>query len=145
MKRFVRGVCIVLAVVLTMTVPVSAAETGNERASSYFMSASAYFDVVSGTKFNIWFDVSALDIMTELGANKIELERSTNLTSWTSVKTYEKADYTQLIDKNTFAHSASVSYTYTTGYYYRATVTLYAKNSSGSAIASVTSSVLDLT
>lgn len=145
MKRFVRMVCLVLALVLTMAVPVSAAETVNERASSYFMSASAYFCNVTSTKFEIWFDVTALDVMSELGANKIVLERSTDLTSWTTVKTYEKADYTQLTKENRLSYSAGVSYTYTTGYYYRATVTLYAKSSSGSAISSVTSSVLDLT
>lgn len=146
MRRFIRSVCLILVVASMMTMTTFAAESTESRASNYFMSASAYFNVVSSTKFDIWFDVTAVGIMDELGASEIVLERSSDGVNWTTVKTYKKANYTQLVNTSaSIGYSASVPYTYTSGYYYCATVTLYAKKGNGTASATVSSAILDLT
>ena len=147
MKRFIRLVCLILAIVSIITIPASAEEITDPRASSYFMSGSAYFNVISDSKFEIWFDVTALSIMDELGASKIELERSSDGVNWTPVKTFYKANYPQMLDPDdtSITYSGYVTYTYTSGYYYSATVTLYAKKGNGTGSMEVTTMTLDLT
>lgn len=44
-----------------------------------------------------------------------------------------KEVYTNLVASNDFAHETYVTYTATSGYYYRAEVTFYAKKGNGSA------------
>ena len=146
MRRFIRIICLILVVASLTTMTAFAAETMDPRGSSFFTVASAYFNVVSGTKFDIWFDVTATGTMDELGASEIVLERSTDMVNWTTVKTYRRANYSQLVNTDAcVTYSASVPYTYTDGYYYCATVTLYAKKGNGTASATVTSDILDLT
>ena len=146
MKRFIQFICLILVFTSIMTMPTYASETVDQRASNYFAVSSAYFNVISDSKFEIWFDVTATGLMDELGASKIELERSSDGVNWTTVKTYRRANYSQMV-KTTAAgsYSASVPYTYSDGYYYCATVTLYAKKGNGTASATISSSILDLT
>lgn len=147
MKRFIRCVCLVLVFASVMTLPAFAAETTDARASNYFMSSSAYFNVLSGSKFEIWFDVTATGLMDELGASKIELERSSDGVNWTTVKTFYKANNPSMMDPDDVSGSYSgyVTYTYASGYYYSATVTLYAKQGNGTGTMEITTSILDLT
>lgn len=146
MRRIIRIICLILVAASVINMTAFASETTDSRASNYFASASAYFNVVSSTKFDIWFDVTAVGTMDELGASEIVLERSTDMVNWTTVKTYKRANYSQLVNTNaSFTYSASVPYTYSDGYYYCATVTLYAKKGNGTASATVTSDILDLT
>lgn len=144
MKRFIRCICLILVCAMCMITPAIAAENTNLRASSYFRSGSVYLWKISGTQFQVWFDVTALDTMDELGASKIKVERSTDEVNWESMQTYTKEAYSQMIAKKTVQHSDCVAYTYTSGYYYRAVVTLYAKNSSGYALSTHVTPTLDL-
>lgn len=147
MKRFVRVVCMILVLASVMTMPAYAAEVADSRASNYFMSGSAYFNVIAGSKFEIWFDVTAVGLMDELGASKIELERSSDGVNWSPVKTFYSSNYPQLLDPDdtSFTYSGYVTHTYTSGYYYCATVTLYAKQGNGTGTMEITTSILDLT
>lgn len=145
MKRFIQAVCIMLVFTMIMPVPALAAETVDPRASNYFWYSSVYFHHVSGSQYQIWFDVSAVSRMTELGTSKIVVERSTDLVDWDPVKTYNKSSYSQMTTTSTTASYANyVTYYPADGYAYRAIVTLYAKNSSGSAEMTETTTVLDL-
>ena len=144
MKRFSQFVCLILIVAIYLTTPALTAGNVDQRASSYFGKGSVYLWKVSSTQFQVWFDVTAVNTMDELGASKITVERSTDEVNWESMKTYTKEDYSQMIAKNTFMHSDCVTYTYTSGYYYRAVVTLYAKNSSGYALSTHVTPTLDL-
>lgn len=130
MKRFHRCVCILLVIAMLMVVPAFAAEA---RASDYFWSSSVYLANISGTRFEAWFDVDAVNVMDELGASEIKIQRSSDGTNWTTMKTYTKESYSNLICEDTNSHAAYVSYTGTAGYYYRANITLYAKKGTGSA------------
>ena len=131
MKRLSQILCMIMVFVTVLSTAAFAAETPAPRASNFFMSSSVYFWHVSGDNYQVWFDVTALSTMQKLGASKIKVQRSTDKVNWTTVKTYNMADYSQMIDTNVARHVDCVSYTATSGYYYRAVVTLYAKNSSG--------------
>ena len=132
MKRFTRCACAVLAVFMLLVTPAFAAETQNSRASMYFTMYSAYLSTVSGNTFDVCFSVTATGIMEELGSSVIVVQRrASENDQWQDVKTYYPSVYKQMIDYDQVTHSATVRYTGTSGYEYRAYVELYAKNSSG--------------
>ena len=131
MRRFIKLICLVMAFSLCMAIPVAADEI-SPYASNYFMSHNTYLWETSSSSFQVWFSVTAVGTMAELGVNYIEVERSTDGVNWSVVKTYDKEDYSNLVASNTYYHSGSVTYSNrVSGYQYRAYVELYAKNSSG--------------
>ena len=145
MKRFTRCICLLLVCVMMFSTTAFAAETTDSRASNYFAASSVYFWNTSGRNYEIWFDVTAKGTMAELGTSKIQVQRSTDESNWTTVRTYYKEDYPQMIKTNTGHHDDCVPFTATTGYSYRAIVTLYAKNSSGgTGTMRETTAILDL-
>lgn len=145
MKRFTRCICLLLVCVMMFSTTAFAAETAESRASDYFWASSVYFWNTSGRNYEIWFDVSAVGTMAELGTSKIQVQRSTDESNWTTVRTYYKEDYSQMIKTNTSHHDDCVSFTATAGYSYRAVVTLYAKNSAGgTGTMRTTTALLDL-
>ena len=107
MNRFVKIVCLFLAVVIALPVTAFAAE---ERASNFFAITSTYLSKVSGTTFKVWFDVTAVDEMDELGVKTIKIQRSADKTNWSTMKTYSKANYSQMIDTNAVSHADCVTY-----------------------------------
>ena len=129
MKYTIKTTCFVLVLALLMIIPVSAEVT--PKASSYFVATRTFFDQTDTNKFDIWFEVTAKRTMEELGVNSIILKRSADGNNWTNVRTWLPSVNTQMIRTNTAFHSAYVSYTAATGYYYKAYVTYYAKDSSG--------------
>lgn len=145
MKRFIRFVCAILAIVMIPALPVSAVETTDQRGSDYFMAGSVYLEKISNKQFKVWFDITALDIMDELGASKIEVQWSTDEENWSTVYTYNKSVFTQMTGENELTYANYVTHTYTSGYYYRAVVTLYAKLGNGSATSTRVTPTLDLT
>lgn len=131
MKRISRIICILMAAVIILTVPAAAAENAEPRSSSFFGSSDVYLYQTSSTKFEAWFEVSALGIMDKVGASEIKIQESSDDENWTTVKTCTMDSYSNLIDENSGAHASYVTYTGTTGKYYRAKITLYAENSTG--------------
>lgn len=135
MKRFTRCVCLVLIVALLAAVPVCADDGITPYSSSFFMCYDTYLYAVSSTttttRFQVVFDVTALGTMYELGTNYIEIQRSSDGQNWTVMRTCTPSDYPQMLEYNTFTHVDYISYTGTKGYYYRAYVEFYAKNSTG--------------
>lgn len=145
MKRFIQLICITLVFATVLSTTAFAAENMEPRASNYFVESSVYFWHVSGSQYQIWFDVTAKGGMTELGTSKIVVERSTDLVNWTPVKTYYKSSYPQMTTTDTtFMYANYVTYYPTSGYAYRAIVTLYAKNSSGYGEMDEQTAILDL-
>ena len=130
MKRFVRIVCLVLVFSMTIAIPAYASEQ-SQRASNYFSSFKAYCYASSSTELAVYFKVFATGTMDELGASIVKVQRSSNGTDWTTVKTFTKESYSQMKGTNTVAHATTLYCTKTSGYYYRAYVEFYAKNSTG--------------
>ena len=144
MNRFTRCIAFLLVCVMMVSTTAFAAETLEPRASLFFAGSSVYFWNTSGNSYEIWFDVTAVGTMTELGASKITVQRSTDESSWTTVRTYYKEDYSQMTDDSTASYANCVPFTATTGYSYRAIVYLYARNSSGTGTMRETTALLDL-
>lgn len=144
MRHFTKAVCILLVFAMLLPISALAAENGDSRASNYFGASSVYFWKVSGSSYQIWFDVTAVGTMTKLGASYITVERTKDLVNWDPVRSYDMADYTQMTKSNTSMHADCVPFTATSGYAYRAIVTLYAKNSSGTGEMDETTPLLDL-
>lgn len=133
MKKLVRVTCMLLVCSLLVAVPARAESAVEPRASYFFSSYGTDLYKTSSSSFQIWFDVvSNVVTMDELGVSEIVLYRSADLESWSKMRTYTVEYHPQMIAYNTTSHGGYVTYNYgTTGYYYRARVTFYAKNSIG--------------
>ena len=133
MKRFVRLACLTLSFVMIFAIPANAVEN-TARGSDYFGMRSCYLWKTSGTQFQVWFDVTAMGIMDELGASTIIVQRSADGEDWENMQTYRKANYSSMICKSTASHASYVTYSGAQpGYYYRAYVCFYAKKGNGTA------------
>lgn len=134
MKKFIQFICVILIFALVLPMTAFATEASTRRASEFFWTDSCYLQEMSSTEFRVWFDVTGTDIMDEIGTSVIIVQRSSDGSSWTDVKTYTKESYSQMVAYNTVQHSDYVTYSSAkSGYSYRACVKFYAKNSSGSA------------
>lgn len=133
MKKLVRVICMVLVCSLLFAVPAQAASAAEPRASAFFSSYGTDLYKTSSTSFQIWFDVvSNVVTMDELGVSEIFLYRSADGQSWQEIKMYSMNAYANMVAENTEEHVGYVPYNFATaGYYYRARVTFYAKNSTG--------------
>lgn len=133
MKRLSKVLAIILVLTTILVVPVSAMEI-SPYASNYFMGHGAYLEEVSTSSFEVWFSVTAVGTMEKLGVDYIDIECSSDGVNWSVVKTYNKGTYTNLIASNTYYHSGHVTFTEKeSGCQYRAYVSFYAKNGSGTA------------
>lgn len=128
MKQLIRHVSVVVAVVLVFSAFICVAQAAEERASYYFAGYSVYLWEPTN---EAWFEVTAVDIMDELGASEVVIERSTDQVNWTAVKSFEMEDYSQMTGERKATYANCVPYTFTNGYYYRGVVTLYAKKGNG--------------
>ena len=133
MKRFSRCICMLLALSMILAIPSFAAETNQSKASNYFMKSSEYLCNISATAFDAWFEVTGTGTMDEIGASFIKIQRSEDGVNWTTVRTYTKESYPNLIDTNGTSHAAGVRYVGYLGYYYRAYIQLYAKQGNNTA------------
>lgn len=130
MKKFVRMICLLVVFATLAAIPAHATEQ-SERASLYFSAYRAYCYAASSTTIEVNFFVVGAGIMDEIGASQILVQRSSDRTNWTTVKTFSRGIYSDMINTNTGAHGATLSCTVASGYYYRAYVTFYAKKGSG--------------
>lgn len=127
MNRFVKLVCLALVFAMCLAIPAGAEEIV-PYASSYFMSYDAYFAAETSTSFEVWFSVTALRKMDKLGVEYIDIERSSDGSNWTIVKTYDYSDYPDLMTTDAYSHYGHVTYSNKqSGYQYRAYVKFYAK------------------
>lgn len=137
MKRFVKCLCLILALSMCMAIPAAAVEESAPYASSYFGSRDAYLWRTSGTSCQAWFEVTAMRGMAELGAMFIDIEESSDGVNWYTVKTYRRADYSNMTAYNTGNHCSYVTFSeMKSGYQYRMYVSLYAKDASGNSASS---------
>ena len=133
MKRFIRFVCMMLILSLLFVVPTYAESTTETRGSIFFASYGTDLYKATSTSFEIWFDVNANAAMMDvLGVSEIIVYRSADQQSWMEVLTFDMEDHPEMIDTYTLSHTGYVTVNYAIpGYYYRAYITFYAKNSRG--------------
>lgn len=132
MKRFCRIICTFLAISILVVSPAYAAEDAAPYASCFFRSTRTSLEQCADSAFRVWFEVSAsCGLKDELGASEIIVQRSSDGVNWESIKTYTPTRYSQMIAYDVTFHAGYVVHAGTQGYYYRAYVTYYAKNSTG--------------
>lgn len=131
MKRFLRCICLMLCLSMLLAVPALAAEGPTPRESSFFTSSAVYLYRTSGKTFQAWFEVTCKRTMDKVGAKEIKIQRSTDDENWTTVATYSMNSYSNLICEDDAGHVGCVTYTGSSGYYYRAYYNLYAKDETG--------------
>lgn len=130
-KRACSGIFFLL-LLMFMTATVFATEN---RASERFISYDASQYVVSNGDLDIIFSVIAVGRMDILGASKIVVERN-NGYRWAAESTLTVQDAPEMQATNASRHSAWISYEPNDpNANYRAIVTLYAEDSTGSSTA----------
>lgn len=134
MRKFVKFTCIILMLVFALPMTAFATEVSTRRASEFFMEDSCYLQEISDNEFRVWFDVTGIGRMEEIGTSVITVQRSSDGSTWTDMKTYTKEAYSQMTAYNTVQHSDYVTYSSAIpGYRYRAYVKFYARNDKGTA------------
>lgn len=128
MKRHAfRALTIVLVLAFCVSTMSIAAEA---RASDYIFSRYASTSKDSSGKVTVYFDITATDTMTTLGATKVEIKNTHN----TTVKTFKNTDigYSTMMGSNKIFHASSVTYQGLAGSAYYAVVYFKAGDSTGS-------------
>ena len=134
MKRLIT-LMMTLALALSCVFSVSAfaatPETADTRASLYFNSYSATIVPEGGGDITIEAIVKAKKVMSKLSIKKIVVQEK-NGSSWTSVKTFTDTTNPSFAVENRMTNAVDVTYSGTKGKEYRAQVTVYAADASGS-------------
>lgn len=133
MKKFLRFVCMTLALSLLLVMPTYAENMAEPRGSIFFASYGTGLYKASASSFEIWFDVDANAAMMDvLGVSEIIIYRSADQQSWTEVETFYMDDYPEMTDTYSYSYVNYVTYYGATpGYYYTAYVTFYARDYRG--------------
>lgn len=135
-KTITRSMALVLALLMLLPTTAFALE---DRASSRIMFCDADLNLESNGDLDIYFSVTASSKMTTLGATRLLVQRYDG-SSWTTEYTYIAYNTPELQSSDTGYHSAILVYTPRfSGYYYRAVITIYAQDSTGSSTGELTS------
>ena len=114
-----------LLMIFTLITPVDATEN-TPRASYYLNSYNTYIYNAAWGKIQVYFDVTGVDYMDDIGALSIILYESTDNENWTRVKTYTHDSTSGMLGQNKIYHSGHVDYAGTIGRYYKAYVCIWA-------------------
>lgn len=124
---------LLLAIVFICPMNVSAAEP---RASYYLDSYNAYPYAAGGGKIQIWFTVTGVEYMDDIGSLSVEIyscsTNSTNDDDWSFVTSFNNGNTPSMLGHNKYIYQSHVECDATVGRWYRAYVCIYAgKNGSG--------------
>ena len=123
--RFFRIVAFLLVVVFLLPTNINA--TGNTpRASYYLESYNSYIYNGALGKIQVYFDVTGVHYMDEIGALTVRIYESTDKETWTWVHTVQYTAQPTMLGYNKVFHSDHVDYQGTIGRYYKAYVTIWA-------------------
>lgn len=102
------------------------------QSSDYLDSYRATVVAQSGGRIVILVDVAGCGIMDEIGANAIYLYESQDNVNFYRVGTYNHSDYPSMQTSNSYYYyDTPITYNGTPGYYYRASVYVYAGKNGG--------------
>ena len=110
---------IVLVILFSTATQVFAAEP---RATNYIESQGRGITRETGNTLLIRFSVCANRIMDQIGVYYIQIQRSSDQQSWTTDRTLHYTSYSDWVVENACSNLGSISYTGTSGYYYRARI-----------------------
>lgn len=102
------------------------AEQPNLRASYYLDSYNTYIYPAALGKIEVWFTVTGVSYMDDLGALTVQIYESKDNQTWTWVKTYTNGDTSSMLGHDDFYYASHVDYQGTIGRYYKAYVCIWA-------------------
>lgn len=121
---------ILFVLIISLLVPPFANATSNQtiesRASDYLNSYNTYIYPAALGKIRVYFDVTGVHYMDEIGTLNIQIYESTDNTNWNWVKTYRHDNTSGMLAYNDIYHSGYVEYNGTIGRYYKAYVCIWA-------------------
>ena len=126
-KRIIRIVAIVI-VLATLFTSSAYAEVQPQRNSKYIDSYCAYLYSDKANYVQVWFEVNANTASNQVGVTQIILQKSSDLESWTPVKTFYSSAYPNMLASDAYLNVSHVDSIVTGGYYYRAGVNIYVEN-----------------
>lgn len=129
---FLRLFSLIFALILLVSIPVNAtATTATPRASYYLDSYNTYIYPAAFGKIQVWFSITGVTYMDDIGVLTIQIYESTDNENWTWVETYKQASNSNMLGHNDYYHSGHVEYQGTIGRYYKAYVTIWAGKDGG--------------
>lgn len=124
-KRLIRITALFL--IISLLVPVCATATENQtRASDYLDAYNTYIYPAALGKIQVWFTVTGVNYMDEIGTLRIQLYESTDGENWTWVKTFKHTTSSGMLGYDKVYHSGHIEYSGTIGRYYKAYVCIWA-------------------
>lgn len=136
MKRSLSKVTVFLLICAIFVGSASAAVV-TVQSSLYLSDYNAWVTASGSGSVEVGYSVNATRTMTSIGATKIVIQQKSG-SSWVAVKTYYSSTTSKLLASNTNSMAGCITYNGTSGNTYRAIVTVFAGNSSGSGSATVT-------
>lgn len=121
---------IAVFLIIVMLIPINAYATLNEtvdpRASDYLNSYNTYIYPSGLGKIQVWFSVTGVEYMDDIGALTIQIYESSDNETWTWKKTYRHDSTADMLGHDDYFHSGYVEYSGTIGRYYKAYVCIWA-------------------
>lgn len=127
-STILRVVALMLALVFLVPPNVVAAEVSpvEPRASYYLDSYNTYLYNDSFGKIRVYFSVTGVNYMDEIGTLNIQVYESTDKETWTWVAAYNHDSTSGMLGFDKVYHSSYVTYNGTVGRYYKAYVCIWA-------------------
>lgn len=132
-RLFLKLMALCLAVILSVPTYAFAdeIETIQPRASYYLDSYQTYIYPAGSGKIQVWFHVTGVTDMDDIGTLSIRLYESTDGTNWTRVKTFLHENYPTMLDHDDYFYMSHVDYQGVAGRYYKAYVCIWAGRDGG--------------
>ena len=135
-KKILRGMSLLFAVLMIISTSAFAMDA---HASSRIATTSARIKMGIDSNLWVYFSVDAVSIMDDIGASKIAIQRYSG-SRWITESTLTPEDVPEMQTTNDIWHSATIPYSPKySGYSYRAVVSIYATDSSGTSTTTLTS------
>ena len=121
-KLLIRTTALVLIVLLLCPVYISAMEP---RASSYLDSYNAYPYSAGLGKIQIYFNVTGVTTLDDIGAIRLSIYESTDQVNWTLKETHSNDTTPSMLGHNTHFYGSHVDYQGIVGRYYKAYICIW--------------------
>lgn len=127
-SRMFRFLALLLVFIFILPANVNAVEIdiASPRASYYLTSYNTYLYNAALGKIRVYFDVTGVHYMDEIGTLTIQVYESKDGTNWSWVETYNQNTTSGMLGYNKVYHSGHVTYSGTIGRYYKAYVCIWA-------------------
>lgn len=117
-----RATALILTLILICPVLISAAEP---RASAYLDSYNAYPYSAGLGKVQIYFDVTGVDYLDEIGALRLSIYESTDQINWTIKATHTNESTPSMLGYKKIFYGSHVDYQGVIGRYYKAYICIW--------------------